>query len=116
MYATRACWLCVRQAAKVDAKHKQQVGQIRAGHADLERAYHLGQEFVMMLAERRDTDLDTWLTQAEHSGLPAFKKMAKGIRLDYPPVRTAFASERSQVQVEAQVNSLKWQNRYGSVE
>jgi transposase len=79
-----------------DTKQTQHVEQIRAGHPDLERAYQLGQELVMMLAERRDTNLDTWLTQAEHSGLPAFKKMAKGIRLDDAAVRAAFASEWSQ--------------------
>ena len=38
-----------------------------------ERAYQLSQEFVMMLAERREADLDPWLTQAERSGLPEFK-------------------------------------------
>ncbi len=61
----------------------------------LERAYQLSQEFVMMLAERREADLDAWLTQAEHSGLPEFKKMAKGIRLDYAAVKAAFSSEWS---------------------
>jgi transposase len=74
-------------------------------------AYQFGQGFVMMLAERRDTDLDTWLSQAEHSGLPEFKKMAKGIRLDYVAVKAAFSSEWSQGQVEAQVNCLKLQKR-----
>jgi transposase len=74
-------------------------------------AYQLGQGFVMMLAERRDTDLDSWLTQAEHSGLPEFKKMAKGIRLDYAAVKAAFTSEWSNGQVEAQVNCLKLQKR-----
>jgi transposase len=46
-------------------------------------------------AERRGADLDTWLTQAERSGLPKFKKMAKGIRLDYAAVKAAFASDWS---------------------
>jgi hypothetical protein len=72
--ATRVSWLFVSQAGKLDVKQKQQVGQIRAGHPDLEKAYQLSQEFVMMLAERREADLDPWLTQAEHSGLPEFKK------------------------------------------
>ena len=77
----------------------------------LERAYQLSQEFVMMLAERREGDLDSWLTQAEHSGLPEFKKMASGIRQDYAAVKAAFSSEWSNGQVEAQVNCLKLQKR-----
>jgi transposase len=92
MSATRASWLFVSQAGKLDAKQTQHVGQIRAGHPDLETAYQLSQEFVMMLASRREADLDTWLTQAEHSGLPEFKKMAHGIRHDYAAVKAAFSS------------------------
>ena len=111
MSATRASWLFISQAGKLDAKQKQHVEQIRAGHPDLERAYQLSQEFVMMLAERREADLDTWLTQAEQSGLPEFKKMAHGIRQDYAAVKAAFSSEWSNGQTEAQVNCLKLQKR-----
>jgi transposase len=59
------------------------VEQIRKAHPELEMAYQIGQGLVMMLAERRGNDLDSQLTQADYSGLPEFKKMAKGIRLDY---------------------------------
>ena len=111
MSATRSSWLFVSQAGKLNEKQKQHIGQIRAGHPDLERAYQPGQDFVMMLAERREADLDTWLTQAAHSGLPEFKKMANGIRLDYAAVKAAFSSMWSQGQVEAQVNCLKLQKR-----
>jgi transposase len=100
MSATRASWLFVSQSGKLDEKQKQHVGQIRAGHPDLERAYQLSQDFVMMLASRREADLDTWLSQAEHSGLPEFKKMAHGIRQDYVAVKAAFSSEWSTGQVE----------------
>jgi transposase len=104
-------FLFVSQARKLDEQQTQQVGQIRAGHPDLERAYQLSQEFVMMLAERREGDLESPLAQAEHSGLPEFKKMAKGIRQDYAAVKAAFSSQWSNGQVEAQVNCLKLQKR-----
>jgi transposase len=107
----RAAFLFVRKPEKLDEKQQKYVEQIRQGHPDLEVAYQLGQGFVMLLAERRDTDLDAWLAQAEQSGLPEFKKMAKGICLDYAEVKAAFTSEWSQGQVEAQVNCLKLQKR-----
>jgi transposase len=81
--------------------------RFESGHPDLETAYRLSQDFVIMLAEQREADLDSWLTQAEHCGLPEFKKMAKGIRQDYVAVKAAFSSEWSNGQVEAQVNCLK---------
>ncbi len=95
--ATRASWLFVSQAGKLDEKQKQQVNAIRKGYPDLETAYQFSQDFVMMLAERRANDLDSWLTQAEHSCLPEFKKMAKGIRQDYTAVKAAFSSAWSKI-------------------
>jgi transposase len=111
MSGTRASWLCIRPPDKLNGKQQKLVEQIKAAHLDLEMAYQLGQAFVMMLAERRGSDLEAWLIQAEHCGLPEFHKMARGIRLDYAAVKAAFSSEWSQGQVEAQVNCLKLQKR-----
>lgn len=111
MSPTRASWLIMSQKERRDCQQRKYVEQIRKAHPDLEMAYQLGQGFVMMLAEQRGEDLDAWLAQAEQSGLPEFKKMAKGIRLDYVAVKAAFSSEWSNGQVEAQVNCLKLQKR-----
>jgi transposase len=111
MSPTRASWLCVSQPEKLDEKQLRQVELIRAGHADLDTAYQIGQAFVSMLAEHREEDLDGWLVQAEQSGIAELKKLAQGIRLDYAAVRAAFTSPWSQGQVEAQVNCLKLQKR-----
>jgi transposase len=107
MSPTRASWLLVRRSEKLDEQQRKYVEQIRQSHPDLEMAYQLGQQFVMMLAEHRAEDLEAWLVQAEESTLPEFRKMAKGIRLDDAAVRAAFTSEWSNGQVEAQVNCLK---------
>ena len=64
-----------------------------------------------MLLQRRDTDLDDWLSQSEHSGIAELKSLAQGIRRDYAAVRAAFSSPWSNGQVEAQVNRLKLQKR-----
>jgi transposase len=101
----------VSQAFKLDERQRQQVAQIRAAHDDLDIAYELTQAFVSMLAEHRDTDLDRWLAQAEHSGIRELKSFAHGIRRDYAAVRATFTSEWSNGPVEAQVNCLKLQKR-----
>lgn len=111
MSPTRASWLLVSRSEKLDEQQRKYVEQIRQGYPDLETAYQLGQQFVRMLAEHRDADLDAWLQTAEQSILPEFHKMAKGIRLDYAAVRAAFSSIWSNGQVEAQVNCLKLQKR-----
>ena len=107
----RASWLYISQVAKLDGKQQQQVEQIRAAHGDLDNAYALTQEFVSMLAEHRDMDLDGWLARAKHSGIKELKSFAHGIQRDYAAVRAAFTSQWSNGPVEAQVNCLKLQKR-----
>lgn len=107
----RTSWLYVSQAVKLDEKQREQVEQIRAAHADLDLAYSLTQAFVSMLADHRDTDLESWLAQAEQSGIRELGSFAAGIRRDYAAVRAAFTSQWSNGPVEAQVNCLKLQKR-----
>jgi transposase len=95
----------------LDEKHQEQIAHIRAAHAELDLAYELTQAFVSLLAEHRATDLESWLTQAEHSGLRELGSFAHGIRRDYAAVRAAFSSKWSNGPVEAQVNCLKLQKR-----
>jgi len=73
----------------------------------------LVQDFVTMLADHQDQNLDTWLTQAEESHIAELKSFAQGIRRDYQAVRAAFTSPWSNGQVEGQVNRLKLQKRIG---
>ena len=111
MAPTRAAWLFVSQPTKLDEKQQQQVQDIRVGHPDLETAYELSQRFVLMMTERRGSELDGWLIQAKQSGIVELQRFATGIRRDYAAVRAAFTSQWSQGQVEAQVNCLKLQKR-----
>jgi len=104
-------FLYVSQAGKLDEKQREQIAQIRAAHADLDRAYDLTQAFVSTLADHRDTDLQSWLAQAEQSGIRELTSFAHGIRRDYAAVRAAFTSQWSNGPVEAQVNCLKLQKR-----
>ncbi len=107
----RASWLYVSQAVKLDEKQRGQIARIRAAHAGLDRAYELTQAFVSMLADHRDTDLESWLAQAEQSGIRELMSFAHGIRHDFAAVRAAFTSQWSNGPVEAQVNCLKLQKR-----
>ena len=99
------------QSVKLDEKQRQQGAHIRAAHSDLDFAYDLTQAFVSMLAERQDTALDDWLTQAEHSGIKKLNSFVHGIRRDYAAVRATFTSQWSNGPVESQVNCLKLQKR-----
>ena len=111
MSATRASWLFVSQAGKLDAKQTQHVAQIHAAHPDLEKAYQLSQAFILMLSEHRDKDLDEWLRQAEQSRIAELKSFVQGIRREYAAVRAAFSSRWSNGITEGHVNRLKFLKR-----
>lgn len=87
MTPTRAAWLFVSQPTKLDEKQRRHVQDLRAGHRDLETAYDLSQRFVMMLTERRGSDLDAWLIQAKQSGIVELQRFATGLRRDYAAER-----------------------------
>jgi transposase len=111
MTPTRAAWLFVSQPTKLDEKQRRHINDIRTAHPDLETAYELSQRFVLMLTERRGSELDGWLMQAKQSGIVELQRFATGIRRDYAAVRAAFSSPWNNGQVEAQVNYLKLQKR-----
>lgn len=107
----RASWLYISQVDKLEEKQQHHIELIRVGHPDLDLAYQLTQQFVSMLAEHRDTDLDQWLAQAKRSGIREIESFAHGIQRDYDAVRACFTSQWSNGPVEAQVNCLKLQKR-----
>ena len=79
---------------------------------DLHQAYDLTQEFVAMLKERKGSGLQDWMRHVEHSGLPALKGFARGLRRDYTAVAAAFSSPWSQGQVEGHITRLKLLKRH----
>lgn len=111
MSATRASWLFVSRPEKLKEKQLQHIEQIREACPDLDAAYQLSQTFVSMVAERRASDLEEWLKQAKHCGIPELGRFARGIRRDYAAVSAALSSEISNGQVEGQVHRLKLQKR-----
>src|SRR5205085_12509251 len=55
-------------------------------------AYELTQQFVAMLKERNGSCLQNWMRRTEHSGLPALKGFARGLRRDSAAVAAVFSS------------------------
>ena len=92
---------------KLTQRQRSQVLQVCQAETDLYLAYELTQEFVAMLKERQGSCLQDWLKRTEHSGLPALKAFARGLRRDYAAVAAALSSPWSQGQVEGQITRLK---------
>ena len=97
---------------KLTQRQRSQVLQVCQAETDLYLAYELTQEFVAMLKERNGSCLQDWMRRTEHSGPPALKGFARGLRRDYAAVAAAFCSPWSQGQVEGQITRLKLLKRH----
>jgi len=70
-------------------------------------AYPLAQEFMRIIRERDGAQLDTWLAEAQASGVRELKQFAKSLRRDHAAVQAALDTAWSSGQVEGQINRLK---------
>ncbi len=80
-------------------------------HEELHRAYHLAQEFIGLLKERKAALLADWLKRAAESQVTELKSFANGIRRDYAAVQAACRLPWNNGIVEGHVNRLKFLKR-----
>jgi transposase len=80
---------------------------LRLHDEELGSAYHLVQDFRMMVTQRQVSVLSRWLKEVQESGIPELKRCAAGIYRDYDAVRAALATKHSNGQTEGKVNKLK---------
>ncbi|GAC1361097.1 MAG: ISL3 family transposase [Ktedonobacteraceae bacterium] len=107
----QARFLFLRVPTNGASEDQHDVETILDRSTELTDLYRLSQDFVTMLRERRASDLDDWLQQAERSHISDLQRFANGIRRDYAAVKAAFSCEISNGQVEGQVLRLKLQKR-----
>ena len=71
------------------------------------QARDLVEAFRVLMASRREENLEAWLLQAERSAIPEFVGLAAGFRRDLAAIRAGISSPWSNGQVEGQINRLK---------
>ncbi len=76
-------------------------------NADLRELYQLGQEFALMVKQRRARRLDAWLLRVGQSPSTDLHGFASGIKRDYAAVKAALSLPWSQGQVEGHITRLK---------
>ena len=76
-------------------------------NADLRELYQLGQQFALMVMQRRARRLDAWLRRVGQSASTDLHGFASGIKRDYAAVKMALSVAWSQGQVEGQITRLK---------
>lgn len=104
-------WLLLRPPealSECDASYCQALYHLRPA---LEEAASLARQFVAMVGERQEDQLDVWLDQASASPLQELRRFAVGLRAEYAAARAALTEPWSTGQVEGQITKLKYLKR-----
>jgi transposase len=104
-------WVVLKRPVQRDVEEQAQLMHVQQAEPKLAVAITLAQEFAVMVRERDHERLDSWLKQAESSGLRALKSFAAGIWRDYAAVSAGLRVVYSNGVVEGNVNRLKYLKR-----
>jgi transposase len=110
--ARQAAWLLVHDAANLIGEQKAAQTALLEISSVAAQIYPLVQSFRRMISERQVEALDTWLEQAEASGIAELRRFATTLRSDYEAVRAALVYHWSNGPVEGHLHRLKLIKRH----
>jgi transposase len=105
--ARQASWWFVTPPEHLTEAQRALLERICQTNASLHELYQLGQEFLLMVKQRRARRLAPWLRRVGKSSSTDLHGFASGIKRDYAAVKMALSVVWSQGQVEGQITRLK---------
>jgi len=105
--AKKAVWLFVRPFEKLKEQEQEELLAMRQASAMAETMYQLVQEFFRLVRSRQGTQLDSWMSKVEASGIQELQRFAKGLARDKAAVLAGLTLVHSNGQVEGQVTRIK---------
>ncbi|EFH88057.1 ISL3 family transposase [Ktedonobacter racemifer] len=105
--SSAAVRLFMRHPGGLDEGKRVNLDALRQAHPALETAYHLTQDFLLMMRKREGERLDTWLIQVQESGLPELQSFAHGVERDKAAVQAGLTLPINNGQVEGHVTRVK---------
>ncbi|MFC9916645.1 ISL3 family transposase [Streptomyces sp. NPDC127197] len=109
----KATWLIAAHPDKIDENNALKRKQLLARCPELAAVADCVRAFAQMMTERCGSDLGSWLTRAEHTGLKQLRSLARGLRQDFDAVAAGLTLEWSSGKVEGNVNRVKRIKRDG---
>lgn len=103
----QAMWLLVSEEQELSDEDIAYRRALCAHDTRIAQAAALAQRFVAMVRQRQADVLDSWMADAEASGIKELQNFAQSLRRDEEAVKAALTTEWSNGQTEGQVNRLK---------
>lgn len=105
--ARRLRWFCCADESELSVTHRCFLEVLYQRCPDLLTMQQHIKAFTALMRQRDRNTLESWLQEAEKTGLPDLLGFVQGIRRDYAAVVGALEQEWSQGVVEGQVNRIK---------
>ena len=97
----------MRPFEKLQAREQKELLRLRQASATAETIYQLVQEFFHLVRTRQGTQLDSWMSKVEASGIPELQRFANGLERDKAAVLAGLTLSHSNGQGEGQGTRIK---------
>jgi len=99
-------WLLLAPPERLDAEERAYLIRLTGECPEVVRARDLVQRFLTLIRNREEHGLESWLADAEASGIPELGGFVRGLRRDRTAVNAALTTDVSNGQTEGFVNKL----------
>jgi transposase len=101
------CWLLLRRRSELDDAERTLLTELCRTSGELAVSRRLAQRFMILVRERRATQLDQWITDVQTTGPPELRGFSRNLHRDWLAVHAGFTVHWSSGPVEGNVNRVK---------
>jgi len=101
------CWLLLRRRSELDDAELVLLTDLRRRSSELATSRRLAQQFMVLVRERRGTQLEGWIAEVQSTGPPELRGFSRNLHRDWQAVHAGFTVHWSSGPVEGNINRLK---------
>jgi transposase len=101
------CWLLLRRRSELDEAERVLLTDLCRRSSELASSRRLAQRFMVLVRERRGTQLEEWIADVQDTGPPELRGFSRNLHRDWQAVHAGFTVHWSSGPVEGNINRLK---------
>ena len=101
------CWLLLRRRSELDDAERAVLTQLCRRSSELGASRRLAQRFLVLVRERRGTQLEQWVADVQTTGPPELRGFGRNLHRDWLAVHAGLTVRWSSGPVEGNVNRVK---------
>jgi transposase len=101
------CWLLLRRRSELDDAERVLLSDLCRRSSELATSRRLAQRFMILVRERRGTQLEDWIDDVQSTGPLELRGFSRNLHRDWLAVHAGFTVHWSSGPVEGNINRLK---------